>query len=190
MGTSSFQTIHADPPWNFKTYSKKGESRSASTHYDVMSIKDIAKLPVEKVAAPDCALFMWVTDPMLPRAFELFEAWGFVFKTVAFTWAKTNKGGGFFTGMGFWTRANPEMCLLATRGKPKRLAKDVRRLIVAPRREHSRKPDEVYSSIERLTEGPYLDMFSRQNRTGWISWGNESGKFDGESKQDPVDEFL
>ena len=82
-----------------------------------------------------------------------------------------------FTGMGFWTRANPEQCLLATRGKPKRIAKDVRRLVVAPRREHSRKPDEVYENIERLANGPYLEMFARNNRENWDGWGDQAALF-------------
>ena len=85
----------------------------------------------------------------------------------------------FFTGLGYWTRANPEMCLLGTRGSPKRLAKDVRRLVVTPRREHSRKPDEVYDRIERLAAGPYLEVFAREGRPGWDAWGNQAGLFDG-----------
>ena len=84
----------------------------------------------------------------------------------------------FFVGLGYWTRANVEQCLLATRGSPKRLAKDVRRLIVSPRQEHSRKPDEIYDRIERLAEGPYLELFARNTRPGWNSWGNEVGIFD------------
>ena len=85
---------------------------------------------------------------------------------------------GFFTGLGYWTRANPEQCLLATRGKPGRLAKDVRRLVVAPRREHSRKPDQIRELIERLVQGPYLELFARETKPGWDCWGNQVGIFD------------
>jgi N6-adenosine-specific RNA methylase IME4 len=107
--------------------SPKGEGRSASNHYGVMSLDDIKALPVADLAAKDCALFLWAIDSMLPQALDVIEAWGFTYKTVGFTWAKTNlKSDGFFTGMGYWTRCNPEQCLLATRGSPKRLHKDVR----------------------------------------------------------------
>src|SRR5205823_5959167 len=120
------------------------------------------------------------------RALEVVRAWGFTYKTVGFYWAKLSPGRGglllterdFFTGMGFWTRANPEPCLLATRGKPKRLSGAVRKLVIAPRREHSRKPDEVYERIERLAEGPYLELFGRATRPGWHSWGLQARLFD------------
>ncbi|MBC6439770.1 MAG: DNA methyltransferase [Rhodospirillales bacterium] len=183
-----YAVIYADPPWHFATWSGKGEGRSATAHYGCMSQRDLAALPVASWAAPDAALLMWTTDTHLPRALDLIEAWGFTYKTVGFTWAKLNRsatGRGsytdrdFFTGMGYWTRANPEQCLLATRGKPQRQGRDVRQLVVAPRREHSRKPDEVYDRIERLIDGPYLEMFARQTRPGWDAWGDEAGMFDG-----------
>jgi len=139
-----------------------------------MSIDAIKALPVGDLAAKDCALFLWATDPMLPQALEVISSWGFQFKTVAFTWAKTNaKSEGFFTGMGYWTRSNPEQCLFATRGRPKRKAKDVRQLIVSPRREHSRKPDEVRDRIQRLLDGPYIELFARYHAPGWEAWGNQ-----------------
>jgi N6-adenosine-specific RNA methylase IME4 len=169
-----YGVILADPPWTFATYSHKGKGRSAEAHYDCMSLADIKALPVADWAAPDCALFLWAIDPSLPQAFEVIEAWGFTYKTVAFTWVKTTKGGaGFPIGCGYWTRANPEQCLLATRGRPQRLLRSVQQLILAPRREHSRKPDEVYARIEALVAGRYLELFAREQRTGWDSWGNE-----------------
>ena len=117
---------------------------------------------------------MWCVDPMLPEALEVIKAWGFKYKTVGFTWAKQNKNDlGMFTGLGYWTRANPEMCLLATKGKPKRISKSVKQLIVSQRQEHSRKPDEVYERIEQLLDGPYVELFARRERKGWDSWGNE-----------------
>ena len=170
-----YGVILADPPWTFATYSRKGKGRSAEAHYDCMSLADIKALPVGDWAAADCALFLWITDPSLPQALEVIEAWGFVYKTVAFTWAKTTKdGAGFPIGCGYWTRANPEQCLLATRGRPQRLSRAVPQLILAPRREHSRKPDEVYERIEVLVAGPYLELFARDQRIGWDSWGNEA----------------
>jgi N6-adenosine-specific RNA methylase IME4 len=142
----------------------------------------LAALPIAEAAADDCALFLWAVDPMLPRAIELIKAWGFEYKTVAFYWVKLNSAArhdaDFFTGLGYWTRANPEQCLLATRGKPMRRAKDVRRLVVEKRREHSRKPDCVRERIERLVAGPYLELFARETKAGWGCWGNQSGLFD------------
>lgn len=174
------KAVLCDPPWSFRTYSDKGKGRSAEKHYNCLSFDDLCAMKIP--AADDSCLFMWTTDPMLPRALNLMEVWGFAYKTVAFTWVKgfqTSSGDNcWFTGMGYWTRANPEMCLLGTRGKPKRINADVRQLIVAPRREHSRKPDEIYERIERLVDGPYLEMFARQTRPGWDSWGDEVGKFD------------
>jgi N6-adenosine-specific RNA methylase IME4 len=173
-----YKVIYADPPWTFATYSRKGKGRSAEAYYDCMSLADIKALPVAEWAADDCVLLMWTTDPLLEKAFEVIRAWGFTYKTVGFYWAKLKKGGpsptgqpSFFTGLGFWTRANPETCLLATRGKPHRRAANVNKLVVSPRREHSRKPDEVYERIEALCEGPYLEMFARFSRQGWDYWG-------------------
>lgn len=177
--SNRYRVIYADPPWSFKTYSPKGKGRSADAHYDCMSMDEVKALPVAKWAERDAILLMWATDPLLDRAFDVIKSWGFTYKTVGFYWVKTNTTGrGHFTGMGYWTRANPEQCLLATRGSPKRLAADVKRLVEAPRREHSRKPDEMYSRIERLAAGPYLEMFARSSRPGWDSWGAQAALFD------------
>lgn len=177
-----YQVIYADPPWTFATYSHKGKGRSPEAYYDCMSLDEIKALPVADWAADDCVLLLWATDPLLPTAFDVIQAWGFTYKTVGFYWAKLNKSApsliyderSFFTGLGFWTRANPEPCLLATRGHPKRRRADVRKLIVSPRREHSRKPDDAYERIEALCEGPYLEMFARAARPGWDRWGTEA----------------
>jgi N6-adenosine-specific RNA methylase IME4 len=171
---SHYGAIYADPPWAFASYSHKGKGRSPEAHYDCMGLDAIKAVPVADWAAPDCALFLWATDPSLPQALEVISAWGFVYKTVAFTWVKTTKdGSGFPIGCGYWTRANPETCLLATRGRPQRLSRSVRQLLFAPRREHSRKPDEGYTCIEALVSGPYLEMFARSRRQRWESWGVE-----------------
>ena len=178
-----YKVIYADPPWTFATYSRKGKGRSAEAHYDCMTMTDIKELPVAEWAADDCVLLLWTTDPLLEKVFDVIRAWGFTYKTVGFYWAKLNKSAptslyrdtSFFTGLGFWTRANPEPCLLATRGHPHRRRADVAKLIVSPRREHSRKPDEVYERIEALCEGPYLELFARSARPGWDVWGIEAG---------------
>jgi len=168
-----YNIIYADPAWYFKSWSKKGDERSATQHYDCMSISDICNLPISNISEDDCILLIWVIDPMLPQAFEVIKAWGFKYKTVAFTWVKKNKSEGYFTGLGYWTRANPEMCLLATKGKPKRISKSVRQLVIDKRREHSRKPDRIRNDIVELCgDLPRIELFARQQAEGWDNWGN------------------
>ncbi len=182
----AYRVVLADPPWQFRTYSAKGKGRTADAHYDTLDLAGIKALPVREWAAPDAVLLLWATDPLLPQALDVMTAWGFTYKTVGFYWAKLNKSAGglvfterdFFTGLGFWTRANPEPCLLGTRGKPKRRSAGVAKLVVAPRREHSRKPDIVRERIEALMAGPYLEMFARTRRPGWDAWGNQAELFD------------
>lgn len=183
-----YGAIMADPPWHFNTWSDKGRNRCpdapaqqkglAERHYSTMSLAEIKTLPVKQVAAADCALFLWSVDCMLPAALSIGEQWGFTFKTVAFTWVKRKIDGGAHIGLGYWTRGNPEQCLLFTRGKPRRQSASVRQLIEAPRREHSRKPDEASSRVEALVTGPYLELFARTTREGWDSWGDQSEKFE------------
>jgi len=174
-----FGAILADPPWNFRTYSKKGRDRCPDArHYDVMDLDDIKAMPVQDIAASDCALFLWVTDPLLQQGLDVMQEWGFTYKTIAFTWAKPNlKSPGWAIGTGYWTRANPEMCLFGTRGKPKKQSSSVRQLIVEPRREHSRKPDCTHTRIQELVPGPYCELFARAPREGWSTWGNQTEKF-------------
>jgi N6-adenosine-specific RNA methylase IME4 len=174
-GGHRFSAILADPPWHFIPYAESGEGRSASRHYTTdRKWRDIIELPVKELAADDCVLFMWMVDWCPRLALEVIEAWGFAHKTTAFTWAKQNASGeGWHMGQGYWTRANPEDCWLATRGQPKRINADVRQLIVAPVLEHSRKPDEAHLRIERLVSGPYLELYARRERENWVTWGNE-----------------
>jgi N6-adenosine-specific RNA methylase IME4 len=176
-----YGVIYADPPWTFRNWSARGTGRNAISHYDCLDFHALASLPVAELAASDCALFVWATDPLLPRALDLIRAWGFEYKTVGFYWAKLNASpkhsADFFTGLGYWTRANPEQCLLATRGNPSRRAKDVRRLVVEPRREHSRKPDCVRVRIEKLLEGPYIELFARETKPRWDCWGDQVALF-------------
>ena len=169
-----YGVIYADPPWLFRTRSDKGKEKSPEKHYSCMSLNDICKMNVKDISLPDSVLLMWVCDPMLDQAFKVIESWGFTYKTVGFTWAKTNKNTmGFFTGLGYWTRGNPEMCLLATKGRPKRIHKDVAQLVISERKKHSEKPL-IHKEIERLVDGPYLEMFARQKPyDNWDYWGNE-----------------
>jgi N6-adenosine-specific RNA methylase IME4 len=169
-----FGCLYADPPWQFLSRSAKGRGRSADRHYNIMTLDDIKAMPVESVAAKHSVLLMWTTDPMLVNALAVMAAWGFTYKTTGFVWAKTGKKPGSFPiGLGFWTRANPEIVLLGTRGKPKRISAGVPKLIISPRRAHSQKPDETHGMIERLCAGPYLELFARRRVKGWTCWGDE-----------------
>jgi N6-adenosine-specific RNA methylase IME4 len=178
LPVGKYGALLVDPPWRFRTWSETNQAKAASNHYSLMTLDDIKAMPIADLAASDCALFMWAVNPMIPQALEVIDAWGFRFKTVAFTWAKrTTTDKTWHMGLGYWNRQNTEQCFLAVRGKPKRLSKSVRQLIVAPRREHSRKPDEIHDRIQSLVAGPYLELFGRQQREGWTVWGNQSDKF-------------
>ena len=193
-----YAVILADPPWHFRSWadnSTKGRwngneekpvyTQSRAPEYKTMSVDEIAALPVSEIAAPDCVLFLWGIWVNLPDALRLIEAWGFTYKTCAFNWVKAEgRQVDMFRddingqlGLGYWVRQNSEFCLLATRGKPKRLKADVRQAIIEPRRQHSRKPDCCYGRIERLVAGPYIELFARAKRPGWDSFGNEVGKY-------------
>jgi N6-adenosine-specific RNA methylase IME4 len=140
-----------------------------------MSIGEICALPVADVAAKNSALFLWTTLPMLPEALRVITAWGFKYKTVAFVWLKQNKKTpGWFYGMGRWTRANAELCLLATKGHPRRQSRSVHQLIVSPIEAHSKKPDAAREKITTLMGPlPRVELFARQSAPGWDVWGNE-----------------
>ena len=170
-----YNIIYADPAWHFKTYSNKGEKRSAIQHYNCLNIDDIYNIPVATISDTNCILFIWIIDSMLLEALETIKRWGFKYKTVAFTWVKQNKkSDGYFTGMGYWTRCNPEQCLLATRGNPKRLSKAVKQLIISKRQEHSKKPDDIRNRIVKLCgDLPRIELFARQKVKGWDYWGDQ-----------------
>lgn len=182
--------IAADPPWKFRA----GHSnRSTENHYPTMPLAAIKALPVADLAAKDCALLLWTTPPFLKQSLEVMTAWQFRFVSVAFTWIKLKKhhadalfmDNDVFISLGHTTRKSSEMCLLGKRGRPTRLNADVPEVILAKRREHSRKPDQFYARCERLYPGPYLELFSRTARRGWDAFGNETGKFSG-SPNSPV----
>ena len=197
-----YGAILADPPWHFHCWidtERGGTSHSGSRlpnggknygssrapTYQTMKEEKLCSLPVTEFAAEDCVLFLWACWPTIQQAFRIIDAWGFEFKTCGFCWvkAKATQLELFHDEieadmlLGYWTRSNSEVCLLATRGNPKRLNADVRQAIIAPRREHSRKPDGIHERIERLVAGPYLELFARQQRPGWTVWGNETDKF-------------
>ena len=176
LAASGFKAgaILADPPWHFLARSEKGEGRSAAQHYTTDRLGEITSLPIAQLAAAHCVLFMWMVDWCPKLALDVIDAWGFAHKTTAFTWAKQQKSGdGWHMGQGYWTRANPEDCWLATRGSPKRLDAGVRQLLIHPVMEHSRKPDEIHERIKALVAGPYLEAYARRPYPGWTTWGNE-----------------
>ena len=147
----------------------------AENHYPTMKLSDICALPVGDLADEDCVLFLWATYPNLRETLAVIKAWDFQYKTVAFTWVKRNKKSpGFFLGLGFWTRSNAEICLLATKGKPKRVSKSVRQVIDTPIERHSKKPDEARNRIvELMGDVPRIELFARERTDGWDVYGNE-----------------
>lgn len=180
-----FNIIYADPPWRFKNWSmdemaKRGEKwarRNGRSPYDVMDTAAICAMPVADYAAKNSVLLMWATYPKLEDALAVVKAWEFEYKTVAFTWVKQNPSGmGFKVGLGYHTRGNAEICLLATRGYGlRRVDKSVMQLVIAPVGEHSQKPDEVRDRIKRLYgDVPRLELFARQRRPGFSIWGNQA----------------
>lgn len=197
------RVILADPPWRFDNFSTAGEKKNPSVHYACHTIEDLMSLPIDLLAGPDCALFLWCTWPLMPAWTELLSAWRFDYSGLAWEWIKFNpETGKYAFGPGYGTRKNVEPCILSTRGDPMlaheleffgvtdagfRRSRNVRDFILcnsldairAARREHSRKPDEAYNRIEALFEGPRVEIFARSERPGWRSWGDEIQKFGG-----------
>ena len=172
-----YGAILIDPPWRFATYDKRKHVGRGKPHYRTLSTTEIIRLPFYKLTAANCAVFVWVSWPQLDDALRAIAQWGLSYKTCAFCWIKSTGSGAPAIGTGFWTRANSEVCLLATCGHPKRLSRSVPQVIVEPRREHSRKPDCVRGRIERLVGGPYLEVFARSRRPGWDACGDEIDRF-------------
>lgn len=167
-----YNIIYADPPWRYWESGNKNQSE----HYSTMTIEDICNLPIKDIAANDSVLFLWVTYPILDSAFKVIESWGFKYSTAAFVWVKKNKTADTpFFGCGAWTRANSELCLLATRGSVQRLDATISQVIESPIEEHSKKPDVVRDLIERLVgKLPRVELFCRHPADGWDVWGNEA----------------
>ncbi|MES2903247.1 MAG: MT-A70 family methyltransferase [Pseudomonadota bacterium] len=188
--------IMADPPWNFRSWvanANPTSSRAAERHYRTMKLEEIMAMPVKQIAAKDAHLMLWITMPFLAAGVHvpLMKAWGFKPSSSAFVWMKLKRKAGvqyelitigelnrfLHIGMGHTTRKNVEVCLLGRRGNARRVSKAVLEPIITPVREHSRKPDEAYERAMEYAAGPYLELFSREEREGWTTWGNETGKF-------------
>lgn len=172
-----FDLIMADPPWSFDNFSAKGEAKNAKAQYECTPLEWIRSLPVSALAAENCVLMLWATNPMLPQAFDVMSAWGFTYKTAGH-WAKRTKHGKLAFGTGYILRCAGEPFLIGVRGSPK-TSRSVRSVIEGPVREHSRKPDEAFAAAEALMpEARRIELFSRQARPGWANWGNEMNLFD------------
>ena len=167
-----YNIIYADPAWQYWESGNKNQS----LHYKTMTIDEICELPVKDIADNDCVLFLWVTYPILNEAFRVIESWGFKYSTCAFVWVKKNKQKDTpFIGCGAWTRANSELCLLATKGNITRLDASISQIVESPVEEHSKKPDIIRELITRLVgELPRVELFCRNPADGWDVWGNEA----------------
>jgi site-specific DNA-methyltransferase (adenine-specific) len=169
--TKKYNIIYADPPWDYFSDGKF----SARLHYRTMTIDEICSLPVKNITAENCALFLWVTFPLLPETFKVIDAWGFKYITCAWCWVKLHPCGIPCTGLGSWTKANAELCLIATKGKVERLDNTISQVIQTVREEHSKKPDQVRELIVRLIgDLPKIELFSRRSVPDWDCWGNET----------------
>lgn len=185
MDGLSMETLHTthryrvallDPPWPYKCWNGKS-SRTADSHYAVMTLEQICNLPIANCLERDAVVFLWVTSPMLACGLQALQRWFLEYVTIGFTWIKTTTdGANRKMGMGHHTRPESEICLLARRGRGlKRKRADVRQVIEAPVREHSRKPDETYQRIEQLYgDVPRIELFARHTRPGWSRWGFEA----------------
>jgi len=172
--TNKYDIIYADPAWTYNDKANAGK-RGACYKYDLMTHEDICNLPIQNISSENCILFIWVTMPMLAEGLQTIKSWGFKYKTCGFTWIKQNKiSDTLFMGMGNWTRSNPELCLIATKGKPKRIDAGIHSVIISHLEGHSKKPDETRERIVKLCgDLPRIELFARQETVGWDCFGNE-----------------
>ncbi|TIW27759.1 MAG: DNA methyltransferase [Mesorhizobium sp.] len=174
LDPQSYDFIMADPPWEFSLFSAKGENKSAQRHYRCLPLDEIKAFPVQDLASENCVLWLWATGAMLRKQFDVLDAWGFEYKTQG-VWNKVTASGKPCFGTGYILRSSHEPFLIATRGKPK-TKKNVRSSFNGVRRLHSEKPDEAFGEAERLMpKARRVELFSRTNRAGWESWGDQVG---------------
>ena len=172
-----YNIIYADPPWkyNARNNTKTKFGGGAMGHYPVLSLQEIKELPIDRISDENCALFLWTTFPYLDKQIRLFEEWGFTYKTLGFSWIKTNKRNQApFFGIGYYTKSNCEVCLLGTKGHMLPISNKVSSCIISAREEHSKKPDCVRDKIvELFGDIPRIELFARQQVAGWDCWGDE-----------------
>lgn len=173
-GIHKYGIIYADPPWHYEF--GETSSRYVNHKYNCMELEEICALPIQYIAHENSVLLLWITYPKLEWAFDVIKNWGFEYKTAAFTWVKMNKNSmGLFTGMGYYTRSNAEICLLGTRGEPlPRKSHDVHSIVMSSVLDHSHKPAIVRERIvELFGDLPRIELFARRKVEGWDAWGNE-----------------
>lgn len=180
-GHRRFTTILSDPPWQFQNRTgKMAPEHRRLSRYETMTLEEIVGLPVAQLAEETAHLYLWVPNALLPEGLKVMTAWGFQYKT-NIVWHKTRKDGGpDGRGVGFYFRNTTELVLFGVRGKNARTLAPGRRqvnIIRSMKREHSRKPDELYNIIEACSPGPYLELFARGKRDGWSVWGNQSDDY-------------
>lgn len=176
IGSKKYTVIYADPPWRYNNkLNANWKASTAEGHYQTMKLNDIKNLPIKEISDTNCILFIWAVFPQLQNCLDVISSWGFTYKTCAFTWVKrSKKRNNLFFGMGRWTRSNSEICLLATKGKPKRVAANISQIIDCKIELHSKKPNEVRDKIVKLCgDVQRIELFAREKYDGWDCWGNE-----------------
>jgi N6-adenosine-specific RNA methylase IME4 len=177
----TFSTILADPPWQFQNRTGKvAPEHRRLNRYGTMTLQSIMELPVPLVSNESCHLYLWVPNALLPEGLAVMSAWGFKYKT-NLVWHKVRKDGGpDGRGVGFYFRNTTEVILFGIRGSMRTLppGRSQVNIIRSMKQEHSRKPDEQYDIIERCSPGPYLEMFARNTRKGWVGWGNQADEYE------------
>jgi N6-adenosine-specific RNA methylase IME4 len=173
-----FATVLADPPWRFTNRTgKMAPEHKRLSRYGTMTFEEIMALPVQNLVLPTAHLYLWCPNALLPQGLEVMKAWGFSYKS-NIVWHKVRKDGGSDgRGVGFYFRNVTELILFGVKGKSARTLAPGRRqvnLLATRKREHSRKPDEQYEIIETCSSGPFLELFARGTRKGWVSWGNQA----------------
>jgi N6-adenosine-specific RNA methylase IME4 len=171
LGGVPFKAIILDPPWEFEMWSVHG---NAKTQYDLLTIDDLCALPIKDLADSDSVLFLWATNPLLREALAVIDAWGYIYKT-KFPWIKTTiTNHALDYGIGYWARGVSEDIMIATRGKVSAPRLEGYLGLIGPNVEHSRKPQDIHTIAESTTPGPYLEIFARYQRPGWVCFGNEN----------------
>lgn len=174
-----YNIIYADPPWKYNDKMKMrgvhGMIRGADSFYNTMTLEDIKNLPIKDISSENAILFMWVTMPLLDKAFEVIESRGFKYKTCGFCWVKRTKTGKIHLGMGHYTRGNAELCLIGIKKKkPTFYTRSLSQIVESEIREHSKKPDEIRNKIVELCgDVSRIELFARQHAESWDCWGNE-----------------
>lgn len=186
-----YKIIYADPPWSYRDKRDKHPRLcgGALKHYKTMSIDGIKALPVSGITDDNCMLFLWVTFPCIQEGLDVIKSWGFKYKTLGFSWIKTNKNDGKpFFGIGYYTKSNAEICLIGVKGKPIKASNSVSSVIISKREAHSKKPDIVRNKIvEFCGDIPRIEIFGREKFDGWDVIGND---IDGKDIKESLDEII